>query len=273
MKTNKRVLILAIILGLVTVFLLNNYINSLKATEEVGPIIVYTDVVLAQVSLPKNTKITEEMLEVVAIPEEALHPDAVKSMEAIVDGVTKAEIVKGEQVLFSKVVTEDVKTDLAYEVPEGMRAITIPVDEITGVANYITQGDKIDVLVTIETVDEEETKEAAQAAAEDEAQAQEIVEEMIKYSIKTFTQLQNIEVLEVGNLQSKVRTNVDPEAPSVEALQPSSITILVSPEQAEVIAFATLNGNFHLTLRNPLDTNKIELDYYGLDNFETYRQR
>lgn len=267
MKMNKKVLILGVILGLVTVFLLSGYIDSLKTAGEIGPSVVYSDVVLAQVSLPKNTKITEDMLEIVAIPEEALHPDAVKTFEAIVDGVTKAEIIKGEQVLLSKVATEDIKTNLAYEVAEGMRAITIPVDEISGVANFITSGDKIDVLVTIET--EDDSKEVMEDDTEDAV----ALEEVIKYSVKTFTQLQSVEVLELGSLQSKVRTTLDPDATSEEALQPNSITVLVSPKQAEVLAFATLNGNFHLTLRNPLDTDEVELDYYGLENFETYKRR
>ena len=81
----------------------------------------------------------------------------------------------------------------------------------------------------------------------------------------TYTQLQNIEVLEIGGLK------VASETETIE--QPSSITILVTPMQAEVIAFATLNGSFHLSLRSPIDNNKIELDHYSIDNFESYKVR
>jgi pilus assembly protein CpaB len=81
----------------------------------------------------------------------------------------------------------------------------------------------------------------------------------------TFTQLQNIEVVELGGLKA---------ASEVETIQqPNSITILVNPAQAELVAFATLNGTFHLTLRSPIDKNRIELDHYSLDNFESFRVR
>ena len=47
----------------------------------------------------------------------------------------------------------------------------------------------------------------------------------------------------------------------------------VTPAQAEVIAFAYLNGTFHLALRSPGDNLKVNLDHYGPDNFAGFRER
>ncbi|MCF6466670.1 Flp pilus assembly protein CpaB [Clostridium sp. Cult2] len=236
MKVNKRILLIGVILGLITVFLLNRYINTIKKTEDVGVTTSYSEVVVAQTSIPAHIRITEEMVKLSSIPTDGIHPDAVTDLEKVIGKISKAEIINEEQILAGRVAMEDLDEILSYRIPEDMRAITIPVNEVSGVANYISVGDKIDILATYD------------------------IEES-----KTYTQLQNIEVLELGSLKSSVESET--------TQQPNTITILVNPEQAEVIAFATINGEFHLTLRNPIDINNIELDHYGFDNFESFRMR
>ncbi len=236
MKVNKRILLIGVILGLITVFFLNKYIQSLNEAKDVLATTSYSEVVVAQKSIPAHVRITEDMVKLSSIPSDAVHPDVMRKLDKVVGGITKSEIINGEQILADRVVTEDTDATLSYRIPENMRAITIPVDEVVGVANYIVVGDKIDILATYEM----ETS-------------------------TTYTQLQNIEVLALGGL--KVSTEVET------IQQPSTITILVNPSQAEVIAYASLNGSFHLTLRNPIDTNKVDLDHYGEDNLESFRVR
>lgn len=236
MKVNKRILLIGVILGLITVFFLNKYIQSLNEAKDVLTTTSYSEVVVAQKSIPAHVRITEDMVKLSSIPSDAVHPDVMRKLDKVVGGITKSEIINGEQILADRVVTEDTDATLSYRIPENMRAITIPVDEVVGVANYIVVGDKIDILATYEM----ETS-------------------------TTYTQLQNIEVLALGGL--KVSTEVET------IQQPSTITILVNPSQAEVIAYASLNGSFHLTLRNPIDTNKVDLDHYGEDNLESFRVR
>lgn len=236
MKVNKRILLIGVILGLITVFFLNKYIQTLNKVEDVGTTSSYSQVVVAQTSIPAHIRITEDMVKLASIPTDGIHPDAVTDLDKVIGSISKAEIINEEQVLLGRIVVEDINENLSYRIPENMRAITIPVNEVTGVANYISVGDNIDILVTYD----------------------------IEGS-KTYTQIQNIEVLELGSLKKPT------EAEVIE--QPNTITILVSPEQAEVIAFATINGSFHLTLRSPIDINKIELDHYGFDNFESFRMR
>jgi pilus assembly protein CpaB len=122
-----------------------------------------------------------------------------------------------------------------------MRAITIPSEEISGVGGYMVAGDKIDILVSYSDT--------------------EINPEKVLY-----TQLQNIEVLEVG-------PNVTLKKEDQQSTVTSSITVIVTPEQAEVVAFAAVNGSFHFTLRNPMDKTKVKLDQFGSENFNVWRDR
>lgn len=248
MKVNKRVLLIGVILGLITVFFLNRYIQSLENVEEAVAATSYTEVVVAQRTIPEHTLITEDMVKIESISEDAVHPDAMRTLEGVLGSVTKSEIISGEQVLTGRVVTAESETSLSYWIPENMRAITIPVNEISGVANYISKGDRVDILATYQM-------EVLQPDGE---------EKEVPF---TFTQLQNIEVLELGPLKPPS------DLGTIDYDQPNSITILVNPQQAEVIAFATLNGTFHLTLRNPIDNNRIELDHYSIDNFQSFRVR
>ena len=245
MQTNKRTLIVAVILGLITVIALNSYIRSLDMPAMAS--IPHTEVVVAINTIPAHTRITNEMLQTESIPSDAVHPEALLSIGDAAGGISRVDIIKGEQVLASRIATEDRRASLSYRVPEGLRAISIPVNEVVGVAGYISPGDKVDVLVSY-IIDD--------ILIEEEEQ-----DEMTL----TFTVFQNILVLASGE---ETRDKDDEESQVV-----STVTLAVKPEQAEVLAFATQMGYFHLTLRSPLDETEVNLDFYGPPNFDTFRER
>jgi len=249
MKVNKRILLVGVLLGLITVFFLNRYISSLSEVKEAAAATSYSEVVVASKSIPEHVVITEDMVKLQSMPTDAVHPDAIMALENVVGGVSRAEIINGEQILSGRVVTEDIKTTLSYQIPEDMRGMTIPVNEVSGVANYIATGDKVDILVSYSVEVRQPNGENKQVPV-------------------TYTQLQNIEVVALGGLKAP---SVDGQVEEVQ--QPSTITILVNPQQAEVVAYANVNGQFHLTLRNPTDNEIKDLDYYSTVNFETFRVR
>lgn len=238
MRANKKILILAIILGLATVFGLSTYMKKSGSIAVDGG--GYTEVVVAGNTISANVKITKEMLVSQSMPVNAVHPDAIKSVDEIVGGISKMEIVKGEQILSNKVALGKSDADLAYRIPDHMRAISIPTDEVTGVAGFVNVGDKIDILVTYSN------------------------DEIAKVTT-TYTQLQNIEVLAVGNVKQG--------DPASQSALPSTLTLLVKPEQAEVLVYALSNGTINFTLRNPSDTKKVDSKSYSSENFGTYKER
>ena len=239
MKAGRRILILAVILGLITVVALNYYLKSLTSGAPALANAAYTDVVVAKSTIPEHTRITAEMLEVESIPLDAVHPEAIKKTEEAVGGISRTEIIKGEQLLTARVAAEG-RASLSYRVPEKRRAISLPVSEVTGVSGYISPGDKVDVLVTYSDAE-------------------------INSRVTTYTVVQNALVLATGEFTQ--------EQDNEERQLVSTITLAVTPGQAEVLAYALLKGSFHFTLRSPLDEEKVPLQHYNAENFGTFRER
>lgn len=251
MKVKKRVIVLAVLLGLITMSLLYVYIES-KSEVEAVPVDL-SNVVVAVTSIPAHVSVTAEMVMVKSIPTEAVHPDAVTSVEDIVGFTTNMAIYNDEQILRTKVVTETQSASLSYRIPENMRAITIPMTEISGVGGYLMKGDKVDILVTYEM-------EVKPANPETEEEAETLT--------VTYTQFQNIEILEKGPNGTAI-----PEEGAATSGVTTSLTFLVSPSQAEVLTFAQYTGTINMTLRNPVDENVVELTEFGDTNFNTWRGR
>ena len=249
MKANKKIIILAVIIGLITVFALNYYLTvSTDETPLAARQAEMVSVVVAESTIPQHTRITAEMLTTTNLPEDAVHPETLRNVNDAVGGISRSDIVRGEQVLSSRVATEEMRASLAYRIPETYRAISIPMGEVAGVAGYISPGDRVDILISY-TIFIEEGEE----------------EEEVRNILTTYTTLQNILVLASGGI---TREQDDEERNVV-----GNITLAVNPEQAEVLAYATLQGTFHLTLRSPLDEEIMDLEYYNIENFETFRER
>ena len=156
----------------------------------------------------------------------------------MVGGTTTTALIAGEQVLTDRIVTDTGDSPLAYQIPENMRAVTVPTTETSGIGGYIMPGDSVDILVNY-------TPSADQKVV--------------------MTQLQNIKILEKG----PYTTGAEGQQTGV----PTSLTLLVTPAQAEVIAYAAVNGTFYFTLRNAVDTVKQELPNYGTANFDSWKER
>lgn len=238
MKLPKRILIFAVLIGLLTVFGLNYYIKSLENRQKSQ--IAYSKVAVAANTIPANIVVTADMIALRDIPAEAVHPNAINSLDKIVGKISKSEIVKDEQILSSRIVVDAAKATLAYRVPEDMRAIAIPISEVSGVAGYINEGDRIDILATYNNKD-------------------------VNPVSTTYTQLQNVEVAALGSAKISEANK--------EGTFPTSITVFVKPAQAEVLAYAVSNGILHFTLRSPVNTKKASLKFYNSTNFLTYSER
>lgn len=238
MKAKKGVLVIAVLLGLLTVSLLYVYLSDISNKEEIK--VDIKNIVVAVNSIPAHVKITTEMVTLKSIPAEAVHPESFNSLDQVIGATTKSDVINGEQILAGRIVVDGGAASLSYRIPENMRAIAIPMGEVPGVAGFIMPGDRIDILVSY-------TDTAINPVA------------------TVYTQFQNIEVLEKG----PYTTNIEDKQMGVA----SSITLLVTPSQAEVLAYANLSGTMHFTLRNPVDSAKVELPNFSSENFNTWKVR
>lgn len=244
MKINRKVMILAMIAGIIVVGMTYSYMNTLK-TQKITPV-KYIEVVTAIETIPARTSVTKDMLEYKSVPETEAHPDAIINADDIIGSITIADIIAGEQILSQRILSDPEAGSLSFQVKENMRAMTIPISEITGVAGYAVPGDRIDILVCYQNLELSDTED-------------------VDATSMVYTQLQNILIMEEG-IDQEIKS--DTVVSSI-----TSFTVMVSPEQAEVLAYAIMNGTIQCALRNPVDNIKAELQMFGDDNFSTWRDR
>lgn len=220
---NKKTIIIigiAVGCGLLAVFLVNRYIvtkeKSIYKGMEMVPIVAITQDTLA------GQKITTQMIAKRNVPKKYLHTNAVqaKDYELLIGQKLVYPMKRGDTVLWTSLSSEveRLKTGLANTVTRGERALSIAVDEVSGVSGLIKPNDHIDIICTVRS-----------EISEEEA---------------TFTLLQNLTVLATGlmmdgehNRKSGYRT----------------LTLLVTLEEAELLVFAQRKGKLITILRNTED--------------------
>ena len=146
----KKIYIIAIVSAAICGVLLYSFFSGY---EKNGEEIVQNEgqktvqVVVASKDIKPYTEIKNDMLQVVAMPEGTPHANAAQSVEQVVGKITEREIVAGEQILTNKIY-EAGKTNngSSYQIPKGMRAMTINVDIQQDLAGYLAEGDLIDII-------------------------------------------------------------------------------------------------------------------------------
>lgn len=146
-----------------------------------------------------------------------------KKEDAIGRGVV-SNLYLGEPVLDSRLAAVGSGGGLAATIPQGMRASAVKVNDVVGVAGFVTPGMRVDVLIA--------------GNAPGAANASE--------GTRVKTLLQNIQVLSAG-------TDIQKDAEG-KPQQVQVVNLLVSPEQAELLSLASNETHIQLVLRNPLDT-------------------
>lgn len=178
-------------------------------------------VVLAARSMPIGAVITEQDVKVVSWPGEAAPSGYItSSADAIGRGII-TPVAENEPLLAAKVSTKEAGGGLPIIIKEGMRAMSVRVDEVIGVAGFVLPGTHVDVLLTLDK-------------GEGRSQA-------ITRSI-----LQNVQVLAAGQQVQRDKEG-KPQTVTV-------ITLLVTLDDAELLVLAGKEGRIQLALRNTLDT-------------------
>jgi pilus assembly protein CpaB len=147
----------------------------------------------------------------------------VKKEDAIGRGVL-SNLYLGEPILESRLAAPGSGGGLAATIPQGMRASAVKVNDVVGVAGFVTPGMRVDVLIS-----------GNPPGAVNATQGT-----MVR------TLLQNIEVLSAG-------TDIQRDAEG-KPQQVQVVNLLVTPQQAELLSLASNETKIQLVLRNPLDT-------------------
>jgi pilus assembly protein CpaB len=216
-------LLLALGSGGLAAYLALNYLRE-QATPLMSSEPRKTSVVLAARSMPIGAVITEQDVKVVGWPGDAVPSGYIGSIkDAIGRGVITA-VSENEPLLASKVSTPDQGGGLPIIIKDGMRAMSVRVDEVIGVAGFVLPGTHVDVLLTLDK-------------AENRPQS------------LTRTILQNVQVLAAGQQVQRDKEG-KPQTVTV-------VTLLLTLEDAELMVLAGKEGRIQLALRNTLDTLSV----------------
>jgi len=231
----KKIYITAAFFALITGLLVYNFAQTLEKKA----MIEYTEIVVAAEHIPVRTVITEKMLTTKSIPSEAVHPNALKDPKIAVGLISAGIIEQGEMISASKVHSQENRDNtMGYFVPTGMRAITLSVDETSGISGFIMPGDRVDIIASL-VLEQEKDDETVSVST-------------------SFVLAQNIEVLASG-----INTKI---SPNVRNLAYSSITLAVTPEDALNISHSTINGRLRFILRSASDDTVNEVNPVNADN-------
>jgi pilus assembly protein CpaB len=177
-------------------------------------------VVVAARPLGMGAQLTEADLKLVAWPSSSPVPTAHSDIKEVLNRGLLSAILENEPVTESKLAPLEAGAGLSPTIPQGMRAMSVKVNEVVGVAGFVVPGTRVDVVVTLRRAQDSMTK----------------------------TVLSNVQVLTAGTRYDQEKARNGQPIPS------TVVTLMVSPEDGERVALAQSQGEIMLALRNPLDT-------------------
>ena len=243
--SNKKILLLAVLLGLITALALNFYLRQLKDS------VTKRDtkrIVLTVAAIPAKTIITKEMVTLQDIPVEFAHASAVTDVNQVVGNLARADMVAGEQVLKEKLLPQKNSLGgLSNLIPLGMRAISIPVSEVTGVSGLVVPGDRVDLIGTIE-LENPAVQVSGNVRPNGQVNMQANAAEKIT---ATHVLMQDVEVLAVGkNMQTSAAANNGEKKAEGTA---GTLTLAVPADKVQALALMERKGEIIVSLRSPAD--------------------
>jgi pilus assembly protein CpaB len=168
-----------------------------------------------------GAKLADHDVRLAIFPESSAPPNTFSRKSQVIGRGAVLPISRGDFILPNKLAAEDAGAGLPSMIPQGMRAVSVRVNDVVSVAGFVQPGTRVDVLAT------------GNEGSGNQRQ--------------TTTVLENVAVAAVGK-------NLDPNAP--ETQQAPVITFFLSPGDAQRLTLASQEGRIQLALRNPLDTRK-----------------
>lgn len=222
-------IVISVIIGLAAVVLASRWVSQKADTST-------SQVVVAKMDIELGARLSPDLLTLQSWPAGSVPQGALlaKDMDALIKDpktnegrVARVNILKGEPLMESKLAPAGAQPGLSFAIKPGMRAITVRVNDVVGVAGFALPGNYVDILVNT-------TDEAARAAGENKTISKIVLERILLLAVAQETSQ--------GEGKPKVV---------------NAVTLEVTPEQAEKIDLARSVGSLSLVLRNQLDTEPL----------------
>lgn len=231
----KLILLLAAVCGVLAMVLVKVYMNTemnrLKKKYEM------VRVIGAAKDLAPGTALDAEMIGELEIPKTAVTDRNIRRehLNVILGRKLKNTVNLKSQILWSDIVDMEARGgNLANMVKEGERAVSIPVDMTSSVTGLVEPNDRVDILGTFTF-----------PSMKGDPQLDTV----------TLTILQNVTVLATGRDTSGSMNLAMASGAQRKGGSYSTVTLLVTPKEAEMLVFAMQKGRMTLTLRNPADVS------------------
>ena len=212
------VLVLALTAGGAFAFGTYRYIQQAPGRAEA---MATRPVIVAAVNLDLGAELRPEDVRIVEWPATAVPATAFASADEVVGRGLILPVVANEPILSNKLAAKGAGSGLPPIIPDGMRALSVRVNDVVGVAGYVLPGTHVDVVATVNPTQ----------------QHTDVTSKVI---------LTNVLVLAAG---TKIERDTDEGKP----VSVSVVTLLVNPSEAERLTLASTEGKIQLALRNPLD--------------------
>lgn len=212
------VLVLAVAAGGALAFGTYNYVQNVPAKTVSIPT---RPVIVAAADLDLGTELKPEDLRVINWPANAVPAGAIATVDEVVGRGLIMPVIENQPILPMALASKEMGAGLPPAIPEGLRAVSVRVNEVIGVAGYVLPGTRVDVVATVNPSE----------------QRGEMTSKVV---------LTNVQVLAAG---TKIERTADKNKP----VPVSVVTLLVNPDEAERLTLASTEGKIQLALRNPLD--------------------
>ena len=214
-------ILFSVALALGAAWMANNWVTNqvgLTKTKEADTV----NVVVAALNISYGQTIEAQHIKIVPIPKDRAPEQTLAELELVEGMLAKRDFIKDEMILSNHITDQVQGSILASLLAPKMRAISVRVNDVVGVAGFLLPGNYVDVI-------------SARKVKKDRVKAETI--------------LQKIKVLAVDQRASK-----EDNSPMVV----KSVTLEISPRQAEILIKAKVEGIIQLTLRNPMEDGVIQ---------------
>ncbi|MCA9040226.1 MAG: Flp pilus assembly protein CpaB [Planctomycetaceae bacterium] len=223
MKSKSMMLwLVALTCGLVAMLGVRQVMN--REPVEVAPAIEYGQMLVAIEDIGPGTMLSEVNTTFKDFPLEAIPEGAVTKAEQYQERAILTRAVPGEPIMLAKLGARGV-SGASTEIPKGMRVVTVKVNQTTNHSGLMLPGDRVDVMLTFQSREERNGRSV-----------------MMK---KTKTVLEFIKVFATDSMRERVGESAE--------MQAKNVSLLVTPEQAQLLNLAENSGQLTLALRSPTD--------------------
>jgi pilus assembly protein CpaB len=229
-------LVVAVVLGGISAFAARHWIEQKVNAQPSGPVMATAPVVVASTALNFGEQISGKHLSIVEWPASSVPKNGFSKMDELLKGdrprIALQRIEPNEALLKGKVSGFGGRPTLSAALEDNQRAVTIRVDDVTGVAGFLLPGDRVDVILT---------RQLGRGTG----------------NPSNRILLQDIRVLGVGQISSEQR-----DKPVVVR----AVTVEASPKQSQKLVLAQQVGRLSLVLRPSADRSISSTQSVGVSD-------